>query len=216
MENDQQDIIIFDVGANIGSFAEQFSGDPRNKIYLFEPTPFLLNNYLYPKQSERYLVVPVAVSDYDGEAELNIAGTYDWGCSSLYKFDQDATANWTDREDFVYTDKVNVLVRRMDSFMNSNKIPYVDYLKIDTQGSDLKVLQSFGEYIKVVREGQVEASNQNHLYKDVDNTVDSVITFLKSNNFTIDKIYANDPQQNEVNIMFSNPRKDYYISFNDE
>ena len=35
----------------------------------------------------------------------------------------------------------------------------------------------------------------------------------KDNDFIIDKVYANDPEQNEVNIFFSNKRKDYTLEF---
>lgn len=206
-------LIIFDVGANIGEFADRFAEDPQYKVYLFEPTPMLLEKYLYPKQTEKYIIVPIAISDYDGEANFNIAGAYDWGCSSLNTFSEDLDKTWEGREDFKVTEVSNVLVRRIDTFMNNNKIPYISYLKIDAQGSDLKVLKSAGDYIKAVKGGQIEAINQNSLYKEADNTVDNVITFLKQNDFIIDKIEINDPHQNEVNIWFTNSNLNYFISF---
>lgn len=206
-------LIIFDVGANIGEFADRFAEDPQYKVYLFEPTPMLLEKYLYPKQTEKYIIVPIAISDYDGEANFNIAGAYDWGCSSLNTFSEDLDKTWEGREDFKVTEVSKVLVRRIDTFMNNNKIPYISYLKIDAQGSDLKVLKSAGDYIKAVKGGQIEAVNQNSLYKEADNTVDNVITFLKQNDFIIDKIEINDPHQNEVNIWFTNSNLNYFISF---
>ena len=51
---------IFDVGANTGTSCHHYSlnGDI---VYAFEPTPYLLDTYLLPKQSDNYIVVPKAV-----------------------------------------------------------------------------------------------------------------------------------------------------------
>ena len=65
-------MIIFDVGANNGSSCEHYATN-ENTVYAFEPTPFLLNNFLYKKNNKNYIVIPKAVSDYDGIAEFNIA-----------------------------------------------------------------------------------------------------------------------------------------------
>ena len=66
--------IIFDVGANDGNSCYHYSQDLSTVVYAFEPTPRLLSDCLYPKQKENYIVVPYAISDFDGETTFNIAG----------------------------------------------------------------------------------------------------------------------------------------------
>jgi len=194
--------VIFDVGANNGSSCYYCADNPETIVYAFEPTPVLLRECLYPLQKENYKVIPYAISDFDGETSFNIAGQADWGCSSIHEFESDLDKTWPGRTDFKVTEKIKVLVRRMDTFIRNFGINCVDHIHCDTQGNDLKVLQSFGEYINIVRGGVVEAANQNPLYKGVDNSVDSISQFLEKNNFTITEITSNDIQNNEVNIAF--------------
>lgn len=194
--------IIFDVGANDGNSCYHYTNDPSNIVYAFEPTPYLLQTHLYHKQRENYKVIPYAISDFDGETTFNIAGQSDWGCSSIHEFEDDLDKTWPGRTDFKVTQKIKVLVRRMDTFIKHNKIEKIDYMHCDTQGNDLNVLKSFGSYINILEAGVVEAANQNPLYKDVDNTVSSVTDFLEKNNFIIVGTHSNDIHYNEVNIEF--------------
>lgn len=195
--------IIFDVGANNGSSCLHFTNDPNNIIYAFEPTPYLLETFLYPKQSKRYKVIPYAVSNFDGEAQFNIAGQSDWGCSSLNTFSEDLEHTWPGRTDFKVTDQIKVKVIRLDTFIKENNIEKINFLHCDTQGSDLKVLESLGEYINILQSGEIEAFNQNPLYKESDNSVEKATAFLEKHGFKIKSISANDGLRNEVNISFN-------------
>lgn len=194
--------IIFDIGANDGDSCLHYADYSSNIVYAFEPTPFLLETYLYPKQKENYIVVPVAISDFDGEDEFYIAGHDDWGCSSLHEFSDSLNQTWPGRTDFYVTEKVKVKVQRMDTFISENNIEEIEYMHCDTQGNDLKVLQSFGVYIDRLKTGVVEACRQNPLYKNIDNTEASIVQFLESNNFSIIDIRSNNGCPNEVNISF--------------
>ncbi len=91
----------------------------------------------------------------------------------------------------------------MDTFIKEAHIAKIDYLHCDTQGNDLKVLQSFGGYIGFLNSGKIECVKQNSLYKDVDNDLDSVVDFLKTNGFQINEVQSNDSFDNEVNVIFS-------------
>jgi FkbM family methyltransferase len=194
--------VIFDIGANMGTSCFHFLDDVSNTVYAFEPTPYLLENFLYPRQSERYKVVPYAVSNFNGEATFNISGQYDWGCSSLSTFSEDLEHTWPGRDDFKVTDQIKVNVIRLDTFIKENNIDRIDFLHCDTQGNDYKVLESLGDYIDILQSGEVEAFYKNPLYKDIDNSVENVTDFLQKHNFKIVAIAANDQFNNEVNIYF--------------
>jgi FkbM family methyltransferase len=195
-------MIIFDVGANNGSSCEHYATN-ENTVYAFEPTPFLLNNFLYKKNNKNYIVIPKAVSDYDGIAEFNIAGQSDWGCSSLNKFENNLDKTWPGREDFKITETIQVPVIRLDTFIEENNIKTIDILHCDTQGNDFKVLKSLGKYLNIIKSGSVEVYKQNPLYSNIDNHMDNVISFLKQNEFVIKDIECNDRYQNEYNIIFT-------------
>lgn len=195
-------MIIFDVGANDGNSCFHYSHNSSNIVYAFEPTPRLINDCLNPKRRNNYIVVPYAISDFDGESTFNIAGQADWGCSSLHEFEDNLDETWPGRWDFKVTEKITVPVKRMDTFIKENNIEKIDFMHCDTQGNDLTVLQSFGEYISILESGVVECANKNPLYKQVDNSLESVKEFLEKNNFDIVKIETNDIQDNEMNIHF--------------
>jgi FkbM family methyltransferase len=195
-------MIIFDVGANTGGNSAHFKNDKNNTVYAFEPTPFLIKTHLNKLKDDNYIIIDKAVSDFSGYAEFNIAGQSDWGCSSLNTFEDNLTSTWPGRGDFIITEKINVEVIRLDDFIKNNNILLVDYLHCDTQGNDLKVLKSFGEEISKLKAGVVEGFRKNPLYKDIDNSVDNIVSFLQSNDFKITRIEDNDHFSNECNIFF--------------
>jgi FkbM family methyltransferase len=195
-------MIIFDVGANNGSSCSHLVND-ENIVYAFEPTPFLLEKYLYAMSSKNYIVIPKAVSNFNGEAQFNIAGQADWGCSSLNNFSDNLQQTWNGRTDFKVTKVINVKVIKMHTFIEENNIQTVDFLHCDTQGNDLKVLKSFENKISILKSGTVEAFAKNPLYKENDNSVENIVSFLRENNFKINQISNNDHFGNEVNISFS-------------
>lgn len=193
---------IFDVGANTGSNTAHFKNDKNNTVYVFEPTPYLIETYLNKLKDDNYIIIDKAVSDFNGESEFNIAGQSDWGCSSLNTFEDNLSSTWPGRQDFKITEKIKVQVIRLDSFIKENNIISVDYLHCDTQGNDLKVLNSFGKEIHILKGGVVEGFKQNPLYKNIDNSVENIVDFLQKNNFKITKIEDNDCFSNECNIFF--------------
>ncbi|MEY3827669.1 MAG: Paramecium bursaria Chlorella virus, partial [Cyanobacteriota bacterium] len=96
---------IFDVGANNGSSSVPLAiANPTHLIFAFEPTPEMIE-VIQSKivGLENYVIVPKAVSDYNGTAEFNVAGNWDWGCSSLLKFSRKSQTDWPGRTDFHVT-----------------------------------------------------------------------------------------------------------------
>lgn len=196
-------MIIFDVGANNGNSCYHFSDDPDNEVYAFEPTPYLCQKYLYPREQFNYMVIPVAISDRDGECDFFLAEKADGGASSLYEFSDNLDKTWPGRQDLVVTNKITVETMRIDSFMELYGLTHVDYLHCDAQGNDLKVLESFGKYISKLQEGVVEAYMKNPVYKGIENSKESIVAFLESHGFKITGIAGNDyADPNEVNIHF--------------
>jgi hypothetical protein len=94
--------------------------------------------------------------------------------------------------------------------MNLYGITEIDYLHIDTQGNDFRVLQSLGDKIDCVKEGVVEVSKNAKYYNVQDNTMEVVAPWLSMKGFYlrilddgIGKEHTGaSPNGNEANIFF--------------
>lgn len=197
--------IIVEVGANNGNDTARFLESPENIVYCFEPTVELqLQLQQRFKNNENFHLIPAAVHIENGFQWFNIAGTADWGCSSLYEWTDDICQHIPDRPDFHFTDRYKVMTMRLDTFINLFNIPYINYLWIDAQGHDFNVLKSLGYKIDIVKEGKCEASIGNlELYKTNKGNDSAIIKeWLENRGFqcTIDHWGA------EVDVHFKNTK----------
>jgi FkbM family methyltransferase len=196
--------IVFDVGANNGSSSVPLAiENPTYLVFAFEPTPEMIEVIKSKIVGlENYVIVPKAVSDYNGTAEFNVAGNWDWGCSSLLKFSRKSQTDWPGRTDFHVTYKLNVDVIRLDTFIEENGITKIDHLHIDTQGSDLNVMKGLGEYLHIVTEGKLEAGTSDDVLYEGQNKLNDCIKFLLLNGFKVVDVNSNDVFCHEVNVVF--------------
>jgi len=197
--------IFFDVGANSGSeFIDLAKNNKDIMVYAFEPTPEMCE-IIKTKAAglNNYRLIEKAVSNYEGKATFHVAGQRDWGCSSLLQFSDKSKTKWPGRLDFVVTKIIEVDVIRLDKFIEENNINTIEYLHVDTQGSDLNVLIGLGHYLHIVKQGVIEAANKEDILYFGQNTKDQCIDFLNQNGFIIDDISCNDEPCNEINIKFS-------------
>lgn len=150
---------IIEVGATAGrdtkGFLEEF---PNAHIYSFEPSP---ESYQKLKELEeiypRLIAIPSAVLDYTGEVEFNIANR-PGSCSTLVPNDWD--------EVYIET-TISVPVTTIDTFCQAQSITHIDFLKVDTEGTDLKVLEGTFTMLSQRAIDVVEAEfNFKHYFKD--------------------------------------------------
>lgn len=95
-------------------------------------------------QSNSYTIIPVALQNITQETKLVLYNMYkDGGTSSLY-IPTDITLGPVKSQNIV---DVYSLKHFFDVFP-WNKFEYIDYLKIDAQGSDFDIIKSAGGYIK--------------------------------------------------------------------
>jgi len=197
----------FDVGANTGIDSLPIASSKIDSIvYAFEPTPRLIEQLRsHSVGLSNYIIVPKAVSNYNGEAVFYISGQADWGCSSLCEFNDNLEHTWPGRTDFKVTDQVKIEVIKLVDFVKENNIESIDYLHVDAQGQDLEVLMGLEEKINIVKAGVIEmpTSHDIKLYKNQKYIKEDAIKFLEENGFKITGVHSNDIQCNEVNIHFS-------------
>jgi FkbM family methyltransferase len=146
---------IFDIGAHIGIYSMYFADrvGHEGKVYAFEPNPsnrqrmeLILNrnNDLY----QRIEIVEAAVSDVDGQTELNYSTSIDNGRSSG-SFIRGADTYF---DDDVYKnasfDKLQVNALSLDNIMNKLEIKRAPkFVKIDVEGAETLVLSNWIHYI---------------------------------------------------------------------
>lgn len=205
---------IIEVGANNGNDTHRYTTDfPEATIWAFEPTP-----QLYAKLADRFHlnprvhIYPYAIAEFDGKATFHVAGSHDWGCSSLHEFSDNLHEAWPNRHDFHVTEVIEVECIRLDTLLMPSQSaslrrlppePYViDYLHIDAQGSDFAVLRSLGHYIHSVQAGQVEAGARVALYKHTDNTITDICIWLEHHGFRITEVLPDRQGGMEANIYF--------------
>lgn len=138
-------ISIVDVGAK-GGFREFSKLRRYAAITGFEPHP---GEYqiLQKASGNEEALFPHAISDYDGDGLLYLA--HNSSLSSLLSFDSRGYRDYIGyhpnyvewSKNFQAAERARVSVRKLDSLSLDLGIRRIDYLKIDTQGTELKVLR---------------------------------------------------------------------------
>ena len=179
-----------------------------HRLYLFEPNPkwvaVLRDN---TAGAPNIRVIPAAVSDTDGQATLYLANHDD--CSSLQQFATDANRNWAHPwhgyATFEMVGEVAADVVRLDTFMNREGIARIDFLEIDAQGEDLRVVQSLGERIADVRKIQIEVNLHDSPLYARSFTLDDALAFFEGHGFDR-HVWWTQSVGREANIVFRNRR----------
>jgi len=195
--------IKIEVGANKGTETKELASDG-SIVYAFEPTYELLIEHLWPLsyENQNIRILPFVVDSENSFKQFNVAGHWDWGCSSLYEFSDNLDKDWPGRVDFNKTHSYIVPTITLYNFCELYKIETIDFLHIDAQGNDFNVLKSLKDKISIVKEGVIEASNNVELYKNTNNKISDIREYLILNGFEIVKETINDAVVAEVNIYY--------------
>lgn len=176
---------IVEIGANYGGDTQRLYDRYNLPILAVEPTHHLVNELWKKfKDNPNVHIMPVAVDLEPGFKTFKIAGQGDWGCSSLHDFSPEIANLWPGRQDFKFTDSISVPVMTAKQLVDIFGIKEIEYLWVDTQGNDFRVLQSFGESLSIINAGKCEAAYTVSLYSGVDNYYTHVQTYLESYGFT--------------------------------
>jgi hypothetical protein len=106
--------------------------------------------------------------------------------------------NWVGGETLQVEETITVPTMRLDTFLNRAGIAKVDYLKIDTQGGDLRVLRSAGERLRDIQRIKLEVQiTPIPLYRDACRK-EEVISFLTEAGFELisSEKQAHDQEEN--------------------
>lgn len=135
-------LTIFDVGANLGSYSKKVKKVLRNKnlsFFLFEPNDSLNESLKKATGKLTSTINNFAISDENGEAVLYLNKISSQ--SSLLK-----------KKDLIgdLEREVDVKTVRLDTYIKNKSIKKIDILKIDVEGLELKVLESLSGVISEI------------------------------------------------------------------
>ena len=189
-------LIILDIGGCEGEESIRYSRIfPFSSIYVFEPLPE--NQKRIAENLEKYKVenvitMPVAVSDEKGISQFHVSSGHpeheskelDWDfgnkSSSLLSPEKENNQTW-----LLFDKQINVNTETLHSFFVESKINEVDFIHMDVQGAELKVLMGAKDYIKKIKAIWLEVADI-ELYKGQPLRVD-IEYFMKANGFYLVK-----------------------------
>ena len=163
----QQDInCVLDVGANSGQYAQILRAwGYRGDIVSFEPVPEVFAALQKTMAGDaRWRGYPWALGEADDELEIHVAKG-DARASSFLTFNEEGPERWGD--DHRVARSTRVPVRRLDGVLDevTSHVPSRRlYLKLDTQGFDLRVVAGAGARMAEMRALQTEIAQQ-HYYE---------------------------------------------------
>lgn len=148
---------IIDVGANIGQYAQYIRNNGyRNNIISIEP---LSNEYVMMSNTfssdPRWSGVNCSLGAKNGKAILNVAGNSE--SSSFLKMHKTHEVACPESK---YIDKIEVDVRTIDDVLSEYDINSEShlFLKIDTQGTEKKILEGAKNFLPYILGVQLELS----------------------------------------------------------
>lgn len=193
----EDDLIILDIGGCEGEESIRYNRlFPNAEIYIFEPLPSNLKliekNFIRYKR-ENIKLLPVALSDKDGQADFYVSSghpddqkkEFDWDfgnkSSSLLEPESNISINkWLE-----FNNIIQVPTMTINTFVEQNKIDKIDFIHMDVQGAELKVLLGAKEHLKKIKAVWLEVADIS-IYK---NQVlrKEIECFMKLNGFSLIK-----------------------------
>lgn len=187
---------VFDVGANVGQSALEFSGSfPEARIWSFEPFTEPFEELV--RATEKLNVVCVRLALGSAPGEVTVAVDEHSVHNSLLR----AVAGGA-HDGPVET----VRVTTIDDFTADNGIEHIDFLKVDTEGFDLEVIAGAERCLGTgaVSFVQVEAGMTPHAETLV--PYDDLRDHLSRHGYVLFGIYVQVPEwTGEARLRFANP-----------
>jgi FkbM family methyltransferase len=150
---------VFDVGANIGQYAEQLRNiGYRGKIISFEPLNSAYSELVKRAQSDlEWETWNIALGSEDGISQINVAGNSQ--SSSILDM---LPSHLQSAPNSKYIETQEIKIKKLDSVFdeitNNNQGCGNIYLKLDVQGFEKNVIEGAAESLKKINILQLELS----------------------------------------------------------
>ena len=130
--------IVLDIGANQGFFT-CYAASKGAIVYAFEPVPALYERLIHNVSkngfTQQVTVIPRAVSDYSGTAEMMVSDSYGGGQSTI-------NPEFAKQFDLLKGQHITVECMTLPQILTEYDIPNVRLCKIDIEGAELRLLST--------------------------------------------------------------------------
>lgn len=153
--------VVFDVGSNKGHWADMVLDEYKDncKIVLFEPNEKLLSYTEIKYEYRRNISFEkLGVSDKEGSKDFFYFENYNNELSSLYK-DKDGWKGLPLKEKQIQVCSIDNYFGTMKKILGADKI---DFLKIDTEGSDVEILLGATKMLSGDKIGIIQIEYSDH------------------------------------------------------
>jgi FkbM family methyltransferase len=173
-------LLLIDVGASGGIHSRWPKFTSCYKAVLFEPDPREAK-ILKSKNKENITVIESALSDSEKTIDFHLCKKQQ--NSSMYLPNFEFINKFPDSERFEVLRSIKMEADSLDSQLKKNNIEDTDFIKLDTQGSELSILQGGVNTLKNVIGVEIEVEfvelyKKQPLFNEID-------TFMKKNGFQL-------------------------------
>jgi FkbM family methyltransferase len=188
--------VMFDIGTgNASRAARWLNNDRRAHAFCFDPLPECYDKACFTAKDKyikgRLHVFPLAVtasaSIEGGTVPLHCANDKS-SCSLLPFADHDKIKRWRyppGRVFFRTTETINVPSIRMDKFIVDRRLSRIMFVRVETQGTGLDVVKSFGQHISKVMEFAIKVHTIDYEIYQGQTTKDSLVDYMNSKGFSV-------------------------------
>jgi FkbM family methyltransferase len=198
--------VIFDVGANIGDFTNSaFTYFPKSEIHSFELVP---DTFFELKNNTNTIKQNLYLNNFGLSNENSIVPIYiglGSDVSTAFKIQ-----GMKDHENY-YKNSIKCKVMKGLDYLNTNNIQTIDFLKIDTEGNDLRVIKGFEKELYRIKVIQFEYGIFNIQSKDL---LIDFYNYLENNNFVVGKIFPNHIDFTPYHFLMENFHGGNFLAIN--
>ncbi|MFY1047265.1 FkbM family methyltransferase [Chryseobacterium sp. GP-SGM7] len=192
----QNDAVIFDIGANVGTFLYQFENKLNHKnIYAFEPNKKL--NIRLKRLFPLMNISSVALSDENTTAQFKVPIIKGKMVASRGTLN---TSYKEKDEENSYTETVDVV--KLDDWTKSKKVIKIDFIKIDVEGNEMKTLFGGKETIQKFKPTLMVEMEQRHHEKPIWNEISEIESWGFEANYLNRKTFI--PEKLTEEILLKN------------
>lgn len=179
----KKDHVVFDIGAFIGEWSDfvlKFT-KCHCRLYSFEPVFDSYKKLALLKSSyDNFHSYNLAIGREDANVEMNYFFEKGSDCSTL--FNRPILSH-------VPSKKINIKMTYLDKFASENNIEHINFLKIDSEGSEYDVLLGANDLIENNKINIIQFE-YGGTYLDANITLNQVYNFLRKNNYLIFRIVS--------------------------
>jgi len=189
-----------DIGSNKGDFSKEILKNKNTKVIAFEPLPFCSQHMkeIDQQYKPRFTHFGYALSNKEGLDSIYHGSEKNSSMASLEK-----KTNNIDYVGKINITTLKVQLKRLDSFIENKDFNKIDFIKIDTEGHEYKVLEGGLNFIKKNKIKIIQFEfNWHHLFTN--NTIFQFSKILDNYNLMQLSLINGDLIQIDPNHYFSN------------